>query len=577
MSRRDHLVYIFLLAAITLGVYYPSFDNGFVYDDYPFLVDNPAVKGATLGSIPAYFTDRRSVSSSEDLARDVWRPLMPVSFALDHRLWGLEGRCYHIENAFIHTANAWLVYALTAMITADPFASLVTAAVFAIHPVQTEAVAWVSGRSNLLFLFFLLSAFICHILNRKRSGASPAGNAAALAFFALSLLSKEMAIALPVLLILYDLYFVAGLKARDYARYYLPFFLVSVLYIAARYSVIGTVAQRSSWWGGGPASGIAITLKALAAYVKLAVFPAGLGIEYAPETSAPFAGTHLAGAAMVLVSVAALFRSLRRNRKASFFILWFFASLVPVCNIVPFKAAMAERFMYLPLIGFAGLFGLLFAYVGSTPRLGRTLKAASGIALASVIASYGFVSIARILDWRDEMAFYGAEAARSPTSAKARYNYGYILAKEALASSGPDRERAGALYALAISEYAKAIELNPSSQAAHLGMANAASAVGMYDVAIAHFGKAISISAHADIYNNLGVAYYRKKMYPEALSAFRKALELDPRHVNALVNLGNVYEATGHPDKARRSWMRSLGLGADAVSVAAKIRALKGE
>jgi tetratricopeptide (TPR) repeat protein len=561
MPRREHLVYIFLLVAITLGVYYDSLGNGFVYDDYPFLVDNPAVRELNVRGISERFSQPRYSSSSAGLSRDVWRPLMSLSFALDYRLWGLDSRSYHIENTLLHLANACLVYAASVMIISDPFASFIASVVFAIHPAQTEAVAWVSGRSNVLFLLFFLSAFIAHVRRRRGDPSRSFSFGAALAFFALALFSKEMAIALPLALILYDAFFFRSRRPIEYVKYYLPFFLVAASYLAARLSVVGAIAQRSGWWAGDPASAAAMVLKTMAAYVRLAIFPSDLGIDYSPDVARAFAGTSAVSAALTVAAIAAICWSLRRKRKVVFFVLWFFVTLIPVYNIVPFKAIMAERFLYLPLIGYCALFGLLFAYVGATKRLDGWMKAAAGIALASVVTAYGFISISRNIEWRDEMAFYGGEASRSPSSAKARYNYAYICAKEAAASA--DRERAASLYALAASEYAKAISLKPDSQISYIGMGNVCSAVGMYDEAIASFRKALSIEGHADIYNNLAAAYLNKGMYGEAGECLRKALLIDPNHANALVNLGNVYYASGEAEKARLAWRRAVRLGAD--------------
>lgn len=574
MHIRENLVLIFIIVLITFGVYFDSFNNQFVYDDYPFLVDNPVVKGMHLRSLIPDVFSRPSVSSSEPLAKDVWRPMMVLSLAVDHKLWGLNSRLYHIENTLLHAANALLVYLLVMLMIGNPFASFIAAIVFAVHPVQTEAVTWVSGRSNVLFLLFFLAAFISHVRSRK---APTHGGyyALSLVFFFLSLLSKEMAIVFPLLCILYDAHFFTKEKMGRYAAYYAPFFIVAALYIAARASVLGVIAQKGQWWGGGVAANAVLTVKALAEYVRLAILPVNLGIEYSPDAfSAVFTAGAIAGAA-ILTPVAILYIATRRNKTAAFSFAWFFVALLPVYNIVPLKALMAERFLYLPIIGYAILFGMLFAHVADKWRVRDAVRTAVSISLTLVITAYALMSVSRNIEWRDEMVFYGREAGRSPLSAKAHYNYGYSCMKEALRLP-PGSAGAARYFAMAIAEYEKAVSLRPESQSAHLAAANALNAVGMYDQAIAHFRKALSIREHADIYNNLGVSYYRKGSFDEAERCFRAALLADPSHINASVNIGNIYYLKGEFRKAKRAWLRAVVLGGRNAYIDGRIGELEG-
>ncbi len=573
MPNRDHLVFIFILAAITLLVYYDSFNNGFVYDDYPFLVQNPSVTKLDMKNILADFTEMNAVSSDEKLARDVWRPFMTLSFALDYRLWKLNARFYHIENVLFHIANAILIYIATVLVMGDGFTAFIAAVVFAIHPVQTEAVTWVSGRSNVLFLFFFLLAFLAHVQNRQK-GARTLYYCLSLIFFSCSLMSKEMAIVLPLVLILYDMHFFRK-DVRAGIGYYIPFFLVAASYILTRFSVLGVIAQKSEWWGSGIPDTAFVTLKAVAEYVRLLIVPVNLRVEYMTPPPTAIAGTQALAVFMTLASVALLYAFLRWKKEASFYILWFFVTLIPVYNIVPFKAVMAERFLYLPLIGFAALFGILFSKVNTAERIAPPVKYCLVSILVSVMVAYGMLSISRNIEWRDEISFYTREAALSQSHPKAHYNLGYVYAKKASEAAGSDKQTAGAYYSLAIEEFKRAIALKPDSQVCYYALGNAYNALGRHDLAIKNFRKAAAIKEDSDIYNNLGVAYYRKGMYDAALGSFRKALRLDAGHRNASINLGNAYYMKRDFAKAKQAWLRVIRGGRAGADLAESVKALE--
>lgn len=554
MPNKTHLAFAFLLIAIVFLVYFDSFNNLFVYDDFPFLVDNPAVKNLNPKSVGSYFTDKDTISSSKDLAKDVWRPLVTLSFALDYKAWRLNAGLYHLENAILHSLDAILVYVLLFLVIGDGLAAFIGAVVFAIHPVQTSAVTWVSGRSNVLFLFFFLAALIAHIRNRQK-GPSALYYGAGLIFFICALLSKEMAIILPAALILYDFYFYAGKKRSEYIGYYLPFFLITASYLAARFSVLGVIAQQTDWWGGSIFTSVLMTLKALAGYIKLLIIPVNLHAEYFVEIPKSLADRNLIMALVTLSLIAVLCWIFRRKKRASFWALWFFIMLLPVYNIVPFKAVMAERFLYLPVIGFGAIIGMIFSKAESDLRMNATLRALVIGGISVMLIVYGAISISRNIEWRDELSFYTYEALRSPTVAKAHYNLGYIYAKRADELSNTDKNEAVIYYSGAIAEFGKTAALKPDSQIAYFGLGNAYNALGLYDQAIKNLKKAVVLKENADVYSNLALAYYRKKMYDEAIVSAKQALKIDPHHLNAWINLGNAYYMKGRKadaDAARK-------------------------
>ncbi len=163
---KNNLALILILVAVIILAYYDSFNNSFIWDDHSFIVENQSIRKLDVKNIISYFSDWRATASNTDLAHDVWRPLVTLSFAIDYKYWKLDSRFYHVENVIFHIVNALLVYTMTVLILGDVWIAFLASLVFSIHPVQTGAVTWISGRSNVLFLLFFLLSFIFHARNR---------------------------------------------------------------------------------------------------------------------------------------------------------------------------------------------------------------------------------------------------------------------------------------------------------------------------------------------------------------------------------------------------------------------------
>ena len=575
MSQKEHLPLILLLAAITLLVYYDSFNNGFVYDDNPFVVENKAIHSLDVKSVIANFTDMKCASSSEDLSRDIWRPFVTTSFAIDYRLWKLDPHFYHAENVAWHIINAVLVYLVTLLVLESPIAAFIASLVFAIHPVQTEAVTWISGRSNVLFLFFFLLSLIFHIRNRMYKD-NPLNYSLSIILFTFSLFCKEMAIVLPLVLILYDIHFYRKQEFKSYINYYTPYFIIAASYILARFSVLGVIAQSPGWWGGSFFTNMLITLKAVAGYIGLLFLPINLKVEYKADIPKSILDPSLLPAGLILLAIALIYLAYRKKKEVSFYMLWFFITLIPVYNIVPFKAVMAERFLYLPLIGFASILGIVISNVNLKPDINKNVRQVSNIVIAVILVAYAILTISRNVEWRDELTFYMQDAVRSPLDAKAHYNLGYAYANTA-AKNKSSKDLSSSYYMLAIKEFEKTRQLKPVSEIAYAGMANAYNELGLYDPAIKNFKKSIAIKEESDVYNNLAVAYYKKAMYTQAIMACKKALYLKPEHLNAYINLGNAYFMKSEYKKALKAWLVSIKLGDKGHHLAEKVKYLEAQ
>jgi hypothetical protein len=566
VNLKKHLIFLFLSAIITFIAYRGSFNNSFVYDDYAYVVNNPAIKQINAGNIGCYFTDRNTLSSDEMLSKDNWRPIVTTSFAIDYRLWRLNPGPYHAENALLHVVNVMLLYALTFLVLNNGLAAFLTSVVFGIHPVQTEAVVWISGRSNLLFLLFLLSSFLFHIRNRKQ-GYSAFNYSLSLIFFLLSLLSKEMAVTAPLLFIAYDLFFHKEKKIGSYVSYYFPFFLVGLSYIVTRSAILGSIAQQREWWGEGVSGNVLLTIRAVAEYVRLLVWPANLGIEYPADIPKAIFTKESVFAVLILSAVAALWVRSRKKREILFYLSWFFIALIPVYNIVPFKAFMAERFLYLPSIAFASLFGIVFS--GLISRSGSPgARTAIVFVILSVFIIYAYCDIARNSDWKNEITLYAKEVSRLPLSPRAHYNLGNAYTREAqCAGIKSDKD---IYYREAIKRFNETLGLTKEPYLSYSSYANLAEIyndLGRHEPAVENFKKAKHVKEAANDLDNKADLHFENKEYNKALRCCREALLKDPKDVRAYINLGNIYLVINESAKAKRAYHKAEYLSGKNIDI----------
>lgn len=570
---KSHIFFILLIIAVTLITYCDSLNNSFIWDDRAFVTENEAVKKLSPASVVSNFIDRDTVSSDASLSKDVWRPLVTTSFSLDHKLWGSDARLYHAENTVFHILNALLVYAMVVALAGSPVAACAAALVFAIHPVQTEAVTLVSGRANVLFLFFFLLAFLCYIGNKKRAIAGPFLYGLSLILFLMGLLSKEMAITLPLVLIAYDNLF-RSKEERPALFSYAPFFIIILAYLVARFAVLGTLAQREGWWGPDMQSYLFTTLRVAFSYVRLLFLPANLKADYMINISRSLIEPEVLSAAIGLAFIAALYALTRNRRQISFYIWWFFITLLPVCNLVPFKAVMAERFLYLPSIAFAALFGMLVAYSLGRFAAYRPAAAVIKTLFAAVLILYGAVTISRNVELRNEIVFYSRELTLSPDNPRFHLNLGLAYVAEAKKYDGVKKAR-DLYYTLAAREFEKAVSLNPSFQKAYINAANAYIDLGLYDRAVRHLKNALAVEEDSLAYYNLAVASYHSGQLDKAVRYAKRALFLMPGYGEAYVALGNAYYLNGDYGRAKAAWLQAVKHGAASPEVSNMIEELR--
>lgn len=550
---------IAVLAFVGVLVYFNSLSNGFVFDDYVVIVQNKylTARGADFLSFfnHAYFKIAGGEAS--------YRPVATLSYYLIHLAAGLNPFYYHLSSVLLHILNVLLVYRLARLILKNPLAALVAGLLFACHPVQTETVDCIAYNEDLLACFFYLLAFIWYLKATPEDAKKTAVKyySGSLICFLLGLLSKEMAITLPAVLLLYDLTLRAAdrqsfgpamiLKTvKDRGGLYVGYAAVSLFYLVLRFKFLSNPAEQATSFYASLIERILYLPDHIFSFMKLAIFPAALNADYV--FSYPpgfFAMSNLVGFAVVVGLAAVSFYIYKYSRKIFFCIWWFLITLFPVYNIIPIFNPLAERYLYIPLIGFCLLVSIIFSSL-YLKRFAKSppLKIVTLVALLTVVGSYATATVLRNPDWKDNFTLWSKTVVSSPNSSIAH------------GSLGRAYQERGQLEK-AVAEYEKALRIYPADYKAHYNLGVIYDQQDLPAKAVHHYQRAIELNPqYIDARFNLGNVYQKQGLLDKAVQQFRKVIELDPQDVEARNNLGVVYARQDKLDRAIIEWEKVLDI-----------------
>jgi Flp pilus assembly protein TadD len=542
-----------LLVAVTLATFSPILQCGFVnYDDDEYVTRNPHVQaGLTLRGIAWAWTTTHAAN---------WHPLTWLSLMADGQFFGTRAWGYHLTNLLWHAANAVLVFALFRRLTGELWPSAVLAALFAVHPLHVESVAWVSERKDVLSTFFGLLSLLAYVGYVAAPG--PGRYLVALMAFALSLLAKPMWVTLPCLLLLLDWWPLrrlcisapandrpeaagaAGVPPGRLLVEKFPFFALSaassVLTVWAQSRAVVPLARVPL-----PAR-LANAAVSVLHYFRQTVLPLDLAAFY-PHPGNSVSLALAAGAGLVLLLVTALL--LWGGRRLPYLPvgwLWFLGTLVPVIGLVQVGGqARADRYTYLPLLGIFLL--LTWGLVGLARRWRRQALAAAlcGCLLVFLMGA----SRNQTHVWHDSIALWQHDLETAGESARAHYNLGSAWMEE---RGNPDR---------ALWQLQQALRLDPTDAKVHNNLGVVCRARGDWAEAARHFRDALRMDpANARTHNNLGVALLNQREYAEALSHFQESLRLDPQQARVHHHLGLTYLGLGQWPDAAPCFRRAIDL-----------------
>jgi Flp pilus assembly protein TadD len=556
---RARITLVFIICALVFLAYCSSLQGGFVYDDVFFIKENPLIRD--LSNVPAIFTSAFWEASSHP-GKTFYRPLAVLSYAVNFSLGGFDPFGYHLLNVLLHVGNVLLVFALADRLFRHTVLSAAVALLFGLHPINTEVVAWVSGRGDILATFFFLGALVLYVrvYPPEDSGPSEARRpwllhgSSTLAFL-LGLLAKESAATLIGVLALYELAFRPSVPKKGLRL--LPFVIIVAAYLGWRVTVLGELQVQPVAFVLNPLVEEPLLprfltgIKIFGKYLWLLLCPLRLSVDYSfnqiPVVHTPWEpGVVISALAAIGLTGLGLLCWVRD--RVVFFGLGFFfvtGSLIFANALFVFTNIFGERFMYLPGVGF------VLACAGLAFRSGSWLQDRSRVVTAYSLAALVLLCFflgtwSRNFDWRDEFSLFRSAAEVSPESAPA--NLG--LANQYYSRGEYERAR---------SSYQKALEIYPEFGQAHSGLGNVALAEKDYSKALEYLSRAASLLPdHDETHVLLGMAYWGLGKPDEAQRETETALRLNPKSSQAHNNLGNIYLSKGKLPEALSAWHEAV-------------------
>ncbi|MGD1152248.1 MAG: tetratricopeptide repeat protein [Syntrophales bacterium] len=576
------------LTVITLSVFLQVKDYDFVYfDDNEYITENRHVQtGLTSGNITWAFTTFHAGN---------WHPLTWISHMLDCQLFGLKPGLHHLVNLFFHMANTLLLFFILHRMTKGLWQSAFVAAVFAIHPLHVESVAWVTERKDVLSTFFwmlTMGAYVFYVERRELKRYL-----LALFFFALGLMAKSMLVTLPFVLLLLDYWPLRRLtigkssvnehtqseislkrhrKKKERRRSAIkaehinkpekqtrqqplmvqiilekvPFFVLSLAS-----SIVTYMAQQKGGAVGSLQSfplttRITNALVSYCGYIGKMIWPADLAVLYPHPGMLPT--WEVIGSVFFLgITTFLIIRNVKRLPYLATGWLWYLGTLVPVIGLVQVGVqAMADRYTYVPLIGVS----IMVSWgVPEFLKKWRHRNAALATVAVITLSIFSFVTWKQVGYWQNSTTLFKHTLEKTTNNPIMLNNMGNVLEGEGRLDE-------------AISHYTEALRIDPNLSDSYNNMGLALTKRGSADEAIPNFLKAIRINPnHAAAHYNLGTVLASRGKLDEAIYHFRESIRIKPDHAKAYNNLGNALLYQGRFDEAIESYREALRINPDYV------------
>ncbi len=559
-----------VIGVLCLIVYGPHLGNDFVsIDDGPLIYQNPVIQELTARSVGYTF---------KTYDPELYVPLTLISYQLEHAMFGLWPAGYHFTNLMLHIANALLVFAIITMLLRNRTLGCVVALLFAIHPIQTEAVLWAAARKDLLSSLFFLGSLCLYL--RYRESEKPVTYWASVGVFLLSLLSKVSGLLLPFVLLGID--WVQGRKwTKRMFMEKIPYLILSIVF-----GIIAVGGKSQALGTFGLWERILLLGKSIVFFLRQLIVPLQFSVIYPQSTPVTFASPEFFAPFLIVAALGIVaLLMLRWNRVAAFCLLFFLGMLAPSFSTFyknGFLFFASDRYVYLASIGIFVLVALVLQWIA---RRGKALEITSTVVVTAAIFVLGMKTYAQGTTWKNSEALYTNVIAQYPESAMAHNNLADILRRQNRLSE-------------AEAAIAEALRLDPQNLAAHVNAGLFREARGDIKGGIEYLRKAVAITDKkpqitiddagvyvtlaqmlersgdrdsalavyvqvtkkgpliADAHHNLGLAYEQRNRTTEAIAAYDRALALNPNllashyHLAGLLaSLGRLPEAMAHLEK----------------------------
>lgn len=538
LSNKFLFLSLALIVFMGVLVYANSLNGQFLWDDEVLVKYNPHIKD--WAHLKTIFTSRLGSTAKE--AGAFYRPVQTFTYLVDYSFWRLNVVGYHAMNMALHILVAGSLFGLIQILFQNVKLSLLTALLFVVHPMHTEAVSYVSGRADSLVVLFIFLSYIFYLKHSQKPkirmliGISVS--------YILALLSKEISLILPFLLLFYHFSFKKPVDKKAFSV------LIGTLisYVLWRLIVVGTgtIVEGAvpTFFQRLPGVFVALTN-----YFRILILPFDLHMEYGGILFPLAEPKAIIGIVLLVILLVYVFKKREKDPFLFFATGWFFICLLPSSNLFyAINAYMAEHWLYLPSVGFFLVAARFLVNLYDNQKF----RGLAGVIILGLLIFYSGLTIRQNRYWNNGIDFYKRMLHYAPKSSRLYNN---------LAKAYYDAGKKGELIKLLKS----AIQLQPDNALAHNNLGNAYKGVGKFKEAVGAYEQAIKIDPqHAGPYYNLSTIYFDVQGRKEdAIRLLNKAIELSPYFSKAYNKLGLIYLERGEKEKAVELLNRSLKLNPD--------------
>jgi Tfp pilus assembly protein PilF len=533
-----------IIALFAIVIYAPSLKNCFCYDDNVQIIGNQWVTSFTY--LKDVFTQNVDAFDRRLALNHYYRPLMYVTYMIDYAIFGLQPWSYRLINIFLHAASSALLFLIMARLLPlsdrGPWGSpFIAALIFAGHPIHTEDVMWISALPDVACSFLCLAAFYLHIRSKDSPHFINKNNIVSALLFFGALLYKEIAITLPLIIIINDL--CDNNNKRLSLKRNIIYVVPTVAYIVLRLNAFQSLAPSSHF--GDPAfrEVIYTAVVLLPHYIAKTLFPVDLTIFHGFQSVTTFDSTVLISA-IAAAAFLSLFFIFRRRKIIIISLAIFLFPLLPALYLPALgETPFAERYLYLPSVGFAILTGMFLNALRH-----HKLRQFSYATTVIILMLYSIGVIQQTHVWENNLTLWRSAVSHTPHSSPCHRNLASVLLQQ-----GKIKD--------AIGEYRVALSLNPKDSFSHLYLADAYLGNGQTDQAIQEYSTALFLKPNlfgADV--NLCAAYANKGQFEQALKSCDAALRLIPDSSDAHEDKGLVLESLGRIVESIRELEKAVAL-----------------
>ena len=572
--------YLALAIFTFIAYHYVLHCNFSDFDDNSYITENRTVQSGL---------NRSSVLWAFGFTKIVyWMPLAWLSHILDCQLFGLKPGMHHLTSLLIHIANALLFFAVFKRMTGRLWPSAFVAALFALHPINVDSVAWISERKNILSTFFWMLTMLAYVYYTEKPSVSR--YLLIITAFVFGLLSKPMLVTLPFVLLLLDYWPLKRMSFEFWNIRKLVIEKLPLFVLTAASTYLSSLSFKDPYTADTTQI-VPIGLRianAIVSYIKYIlklVWPTDLAVLYPYPSFVP--GWQIAGSLLLLICISAIVILLMK-KKPYLLVgwLWYVGTLVPVLGLVQIGLwpAMADRWMYVPAVGiFIMLVWSVDELTAKLPLRKPLLITTSGIIIAAML----ICTRTQVMLWRDSFTLFRYTLDIAPENPLMNNNLGVVLAQQGNYEQAVENyhkaiqdypDYAEAYYNLgialqklgqsdeAIISYRQALKLNPDYAKAYLNLGATLMDAGRSDEAVLYFNKTIQLNPDSvEAYNNLGQLFLSQGKLDEAIGYFRRALQIEPDYVLSLGGLAKILAT--HPDPNIRDPLQAISLAERAAEL----------